>query len=70
MERIDALKTNYHDYMTTAPFNCDRELGRLPDADYDLTYALMTMLLREDYFCNGHLIIAIVPDRLSQSYNE
>lgn len=53
IERIDALKTNYHDYMTTAPINCDCELVRLSDADYDLTCALMTMLSREDYFCNG-----------------
>lgn len=53
LERIGALKNNYGDYMTTGPIDCDTELRRLPDADYDLSCALMTMLLREDHFCNG-----------------
>lgn len=53
LEKCDALKTNYHDYMTTAPIDCDKELLRLPWADYDLCCALLTMLLREDHFCNG-----------------
>lgn len=53
LEKCDALKTNYHDYMTTAPIDCDKELLRLPRADYDLCCALLTMLLREDHFCNG-----------------
>lgn len=39
--------------MTTTPINCDQELLRLPTADYDLCCALLTMLLREDYFSNG-----------------
>lgn len=53
MEQIQAIVKNYTDYMTTSPVNCDSELLRLPSADYDLTCALMTMLLREDHFCNG-----------------
>ena len=53
LEKCDALKTNYHDYMTTVPIDCDKELLRLPRADYDLCCALLTMLLREDHFCNG-----------------
>lgn len=53
LEKCDALKTNYHDYITTAPIDCDKELLRLPRADYDLCCALLTMLLREDHFCNG-----------------
>lgn len=53
MESINALLSNYTDYMTTSPVNCEQELLRLSSADYDLTCALMTMLLREDYFCNG-----------------
>ena len=53
LEAMDDLKRNYGDYMTTAPINCDEELKRLPDADYELCTALLTMLLREDHFCNG-----------------
>ena len=55
LERMGDLKTNYYDYMTTEPINCDMELRRLPDADYDLCAALLTMLLREDHFSNGAL---------------
>ncbi len=47
------LKTNYHDYMTTAPISCDEELKRVPTADYEFCTALLTMLLREDHFCDG-----------------
>ena len=50
LEKIDGLKTNYTEYMTTAPVCCDEELKRIPIADYDLCCALLTMLLREDYF--------------------
>lgn len=53
LEKCGSLKTNYHDYMTTSPIDCDEELLRLPRADYDLCCALLTMLLREDHFCNG-----------------
>lgn len=53
LEKCDSLKTNYYDYMTTAPINCDKELLRLPTADHDLCCALLTMLLREDHFSNG-----------------
>ena len=53
LKQCDALKINYHEYMTTAPIDCDKELLRLPDADYDLCCALLTMLLREDHFSNG-----------------
>ena len=49
------LKPNYYDYMLTHPINCDKELLRLSLADYDLCCALLTMLLREDHFCNGSL---------------
>lgn len=47
------MKFNYWDYMTTEPINCNEELKRLPTADYELCTALLTMLLREDHFCNG-----------------
>jgi len=50
------LKYNYADYMITGPVVCDEELKRLPHANYDLCCALITMLLREDYFDNGKFI--------------
>lgn len=53
LERCNALKSNYHEYMTTAPVDCDNELLRLSAADYDLCCALLTMLLREDHSNNG-----------------
>lgn len=53
LEKCDALKTNYYDFSTTHPIDCDTELLRLPTADYALCCALLTMLLREDHFSNG-----------------
>ena len=55
LERMGDLKRNYWDYMSTEPINCDVELRRLSEADYDLCAALLTMLLREDHFSNGAL---------------
>lgn len=55
LESMGDTKGNYWDYMTTEPINCDIELRRLPNADYDLCTALLTMLLREDHFSNGAL---------------
>ena len=51
--RLGGLKNDYNDYMTTAPINCDIELKRLSNADFELCVAFLTMLLREDYFSNG-----------------
>ena len=53
LEKIGDMKYNYGDYMITEPIDCNKELERLPVADYDLSCALLTMLLREDHFCNG-----------------
>lgn len=53
LEKCDSIKSNYGDYMITHPIDCNAELLRLPTADYDYCCALITMLLREDYFSNG-----------------
>lgn len=53
LETTGDLKSNYGDYLITGPINCDEELERVDSADYELCAALLTMLLREDYFCNG-----------------
>ena len=53
LEKIGDMKFNYGDYRITEPIDCSNELERLPEADYDLCCALLTMLLREDHFCNG-----------------
>ena len=53
LENIEDMKYNYGDYMIAEPIDCQEELKRLPEADYDLCCALLTMLLREDHFCNG-----------------
>lgn len=55
LEDMGDLKIHYYDYMLTEPINCDEELKRLPEANYELCTALLTMLLREDHFCNGSL---------------
>lgn len=53
LEEIGDLKKDYVDYMETHPVDADYELKKVPDADYYMLCALLTMLLREDYFTNG-----------------
>lgn len=53
LEDMGDLRDDYGDYMTTEPINCDKELERLPEADYKLAADLLIMLLREDHFSNG-----------------
>lgn len=74
LEDMGDLKINYYDYMTTAPINCDEELKRLPDADYELCTALLTMILREDHFSNGSFMrryeagqVKMILDRMLES---
>ena len=52
LEDLGDLKGNYADYMTTEP-NCNEELQRVANADYELCTALLTAILREDHFSNG-----------------
>ena len=44
LEKCEALKKNYYDYMTTDPIDSKKELLRLPTADYNLCCALLTLL--------------------------
>ena len=53
LDDMGGLKINYNEYMTIAPIDCDVEFERLPTAGWNLTCALLTMLLREDHFDNG-----------------
>ncbi len=53
LERIGGIKGYYGDYLITEPIDCDKELERLPNADFELCVAFLTMLLREDHFSNG-----------------
>ena len=50
LEKVGEIKRNYGDYLLTSPINCNDELDRVTTADYELCCALLTMLLREDYF--------------------
>ncbi|MDD4370576.1 MAG: DUF6508 domain-containing protein [Anaerostipes sp.] len=53
LEELHDLRENYSDYMVTHLIDSEKELKRLPEADYELYTALLTMLLREDQFSNG-----------------
>jgi hypothetical protein len=50
---IDDLKFNDDEYLKSCPMDAIKELKLLPDADYELCAALLTMVLREDHWCNG-----------------
>ena len=41
-------KSNYTDYLITEPINFVEELKRVPEADYELCTALLTMLAKEE----------------------
>ena len=56
LDECGDLKLNYADYASTHPIDCRQELQKLPSSDYDTCCALLTMLLREDHFCEGALI--------------
>jgi len=53
LERAGFIDYDYGSKFTTAPINMDEELKRLKKADYNLTKALITGILREDHFSNG-----------------
>lgn len=53
LQDIGDLKENYYNYLTTSPMDPEIEIKRIPEADYNLCAALLTMLLREDHFSNG-----------------
>ncbi|MCF7630099.1 hypothetical protein L3K75_08680 [[Ruminococcus] lactaris] len=53
LRKIGDLKNNYGDYMITEPLDYNKELKRIPSADYELCTALLFMILREDHFTNG-----------------
>lgn len=55
LEDAGDIKFRYHEYASQKDggISCEEELKRLQNADYDICCALMTMLLREDHFCNG-----------------
>lgn len=55
LEDTGDMKYQYHEFLAKKDggINCNEELKRLENADYDLCCALLTMLLREDHFSNG-----------------
>ncbi len=52
LEDMGDIKYNYQDYLIYG-LNCDKELTRIPTANYELCTAILTMLLREERFCFG-----------------
>ena len=47
------LKDNYQEFLRHKPINCDLELKRLHEADYDQCCAMITMLLEEEKYSPG-----------------
>ena len=47
---------NYTDYLTSQPVDCDYELTDAEKADFNKCLVLLTMILREDHFCDGALV--------------
>jgi len=58
---IGDLKHHYYNYLTISPVDVEVEMKRLPEADYELCAALLTMLLRED-----HLVMVPLRDDIKE----
>lgn len=50
------LDIQYCDHMTTRPISLDEEMNHLDNANYAFSRALLTAIMREDYFENGSLM--------------
>lgn len=46
------LCADYRDYALSTPLNVNAELKRLPNADLNVCFAFLTMLLNENFFNN------------------
>lgn len=73
----DLLVGNYGDFLKSRPVDVEEELKRLPNAGFKLACAMMTMLLREDYFSGGMFAarkakgqVGAVLDRMIAAYAE
>lgn len=51
LEEINALTFNYAEWL--GELDVDKQLKKVPKADYNLACAIITMILREDYWTNG-----------------
>ena len=53
LEKCGDLKSDYTDYISALPIDCEREILNLPFTNYDTCCALLTTLLQEDHFSAG-----------------
>ena len=57
--RADLMDRDYASNLTTSPIHIGDEMEKLDDADFVVTRAILTAMLREDHFTNGSLITRI-----------
>ena len=50
---FDEMDDNVYNYTEYVEQNVDKEIKRLPNADYHMCCCLMTLIFREDHFING-----------------
>lgn len=50
---FDEMEDNVYNYTDYVESNVDKEIKRLPNADYHMCCCLMTLVFRENYFMNG-----------------
>ena len=50
---FDEMEDNVYNYTDYVESDVDKEIKRLPNADYHMCCCLMTLVFREDYFMNG-----------------
>lgn len=50
---FDEMEDNVYNYTEFLESNVDKEIKRLPNADYHMCCCLMTLIFRENYVMNG-----------------
>lgn len=53
LEKADFIDFNYSNQLKTKPIDINYELKLLKGSDFDFVKALLTGIIRENYFCNG-----------------
>lgn len=64
MEQLGIYKKNCNDYLVTEPVDIRKELERIPEADYELCSALLSVLVRQADFLSYLAEIRQTIDRM------
>lgn len=68
--KMNCMLSNYYDYLEYEPMDVDKEMQRIDTVDFVTAFAILTMVFREDYFCNGAIIRRVEDGTLDEIINK